>query len=56
MHDTVAALEDICGEAGQLRRQTILHYAMHGWLMVHIPLSYALLALSAVHAVMALRY
>jgi len=56
MHDTVAALEDICGEAGQLRRQTILHYALHGWLMVHIPLSYALLALSAVHAVMALRY
>ena len=56
MHDTVAALEDICGEAGQLRKQTILHYALHGWLMVHIPLSYALLALSAVHAVMALRY
>jgi len=56
MHDTVAALEDICDEAGQLRRQTILHYALHGWLMVHIPLSYALLALGAVHAVMALRY
>ncbi|MGA9209363.1 MAG: hypothetical protein WB347_16275 [Terriglobales bacterium] len=56
MHDTVAALEDICVEAGQLRRQTILHYGLHGWLMVHIPLSYALLALSAVHAVMALRY
>jgi len=56
MHDTVAALQDICGEAGQLRRQTILHYALHGWLMVHIPLSYAMLALGAVHAVMALRY
>ena len=56
MHDTVAALEDICYEAGQLRRQSILHYAMHGWLLVHIPLSYALLALAVVHAVMALRY
>ena len=56
MHDTVAALEDICDEARQLRRQTILHYAMHGWLLVHIPLSYALLALAAVHAVTALRY
>lgn len=56
MHDTVAALEDICSEARQLHRQTILHYAMHGWLLVHVPLSYALLALSVVHAVMALRY
>ena len=56
MHDTVDSLEDICGEAGQLRKQVILHYTLHGWLMVHIPLSYALLALSAVHAVMALRY
>jgi len=56
MHDTVAALEDICEEASQLRRQTILHYAMHGWLLVHIPLSYALLALAAVHAITALRY
>jgi len=56
MHDTVGALEDICDEASQLRRQTILHYAMHGWLLVHIPLSYALLALAAVHAVTALRY
>ena len=56
MHDTVDSLEDICGEADQLRKQAILHYTLHGWLMVHIPLSYALLALSAVHAVVALRY
>jgi hypothetical protein len=56
MHETVAALEEICDEARQLRRQSILHYAMHGWLLVHIPLSYALLALAAVHAVTALRY
>lgn len=56
LHDTVASLEDICDEAWQLRRQTILHYTLHGWLMVHIPVSYALLALSVVHAVVALRY
>lgn len=56
MHDTVDSLEDICNEAWQLRQQTILHYTLHGWLMLHIPLSYALLALSAVHAVVALRY
>jgi hypothetical protein len=56
MHDTVDSLQDICGEAAQLRKQVILHYSLHGWLMVHIPLSYALLALSVVHGVIALRY
>ena len=29
---------------------------MHGWLLVHVPLSMALLLLGAVHAVIALRY
>jgi hypothetical protein len=29
---------------------------MHGWLLVHVPLSMALLLLGAVHAVVALRY
>lgn len=56
MHDTVNSLQEICSEASQLRKQAILHYALHGWLLVHIPLSYALLALSVVHAITALRY
>jgi hypothetical protein len=29
---------------------------MHGWLLLHIPLSLALILLGAVHAVMALRW
>jgi hypothetical protein len=29
---------------------------LHGWQLVHVPLSIALLVLAAVHAVMALRY
>jgi hypothetical protein len=33
-----------------------MHHFLHGWLLVHIPLSYALLALGAIHAVFALRY
>jgi len=49
-------LEDICGEARQLARQEQLHRWLHGWLLVHIPLSLALIFLGAVHAVMALRY
>ncbi|MGA2812598.1 MAG: hypothetical protein ABSG16_14435 [Candidatus Acidiferrum sp.] len=53
---TLNDLEDICDEARQLRKQEQLHHWMHGWLLVHIPLSLALILLGAVHAVMALRY
>jgi hypothetical protein len=55
-HATLTDLEDICGEARQLTRQERLHRWLHGWLLVHIPLSLALILLGAVHAVMALRY
>jgi hypothetical protein len=53
---TVEDLEEICDEARQLVRQERLHHWLHGWLLVHIPLSLALILLGAVHAVMALRY
>ena len=49
-------LENICGEKRELDRQRVLHQVLHGWLLVHIPASYALLLLAAVHAVVALRY
>jgi hypothetical protein len=53
---TLADLEDICDEARQLTRQERLHRWLHGWLLVHIPLSLALILLGAIHAAMALRY
>jgi hypothetical protein len=53
---TVNDLEGICDEARQLLRQEQLHRWLHGWLLVHIPLSLALIVLGAVHAVMALKY
>jgi hypothetical protein len=53
---TVQDLEDICDEARQLVRQEQLHRLLHGWLLVHIPISLALILLGAVHAVMALRF
>jgi hypothetical protein len=53
---TLQDLEEICDEARQLLRQEQLHHLLHGWLLVHIPLSLALILLGAVHAVMALRY
>jgi hypothetical protein len=49
-------LEDLYGEHQQLGRQEQLHRLLHGWLLVHVPLSLALLLLAAVHAVMALRF
>jgi hypothetical protein len=53
---TVNDLEEVCDEARQLLRQEQLHQWLHGWLLVHIPLSLALIMLGAVHAVMALKY
>jgi hypothetical protein len=55
-HSALADLEDICDEARQLTRQERLHHWLHSWLLLHIPLSLALILLGAVHAVMALRY
>jgi hypothetical protein len=55
-HATLADLEDICDEARQLTRQERLHHWLHGWLLLHIPLSLTLILLGVVHAVMALRY
>ncbi len=55
-HTTLADLEDICDEARQFLRQEQLHRWLHGWLLMHIPLSLALILLGAVHAVIALRY
>ena len=49
-------LEDICEEQRQLNRQARLYHWLHGWLLVHVPVSIALLVLGGVHAVMALRY
>jgi hypothetical protein len=53
---TVDALEEICEEKRQLDRQVVLHRALHAWLMVHIPLSAALILLGFVHAIGSLRY
>jgi len=49
-------LENICEEEHQLSRQIKIYQWLHGWLVVHVPLSIALLVLGAVHAVIALRY
>jgi hypothetical protein len=55
-HRTLNALEGVCEERRQLAVQRTLHNRLHGWLLVHVPLSFGLLVLTAVHAVLALRY
>lgn len=54
--EAVNDLESVCEEARQLNRQAELHRWLHGWLLFHIPLSYAVLLLAVVHAWMALRF
>ena len=56
IHPLVADLESICEEKRELDRQIVLHRILHGWLLIHLPLSFALLLMGAVHAVIALRY
>ena len=55
-HNAIVDLENICEEERQLRRQSRMHVMLHGWQLVHVPLSIALLVLAVVHAVMALRF
>jgi hypothetical protein len=56
LHETIDNLEQICEEERQLRRQIRFHHLLHGWLMLHVPLSLALLLLGCAHAIMALHY
>ncbi|HYL75503.1 MAG TPA: hypothetical protein VEU96_14925 [Bryobacteraceae bacterium] len=56
VHPVLDDLKNICDEERQLNRQIRIYQWLHGWLLVHVPLSIALLVLGGVHAVMALRY
>jgi hypothetical protein len=56
LRDVVDDLENICEEKRDLDRQSRLHRILHGWLFVHVPLSFALVALGFIHAIWALRY
>jgi hypothetical protein len=56
LHPNIDDLENICEEKRQLDRQSTLHKILHGWLLVHVPLSYALILLGTWHAMVALRF
>jgi len=54
-HPAVATLERYCDERRQFDRQLRLHRWLHGWLLVHLPLSIVLVVLVFVHAYVALK-
>ena len=55
-HDVLLDVEAVCDERRQLAVQRSMHHWLHGWLYVHVPLSFAFLVLVLVHAVVSLRY
>ncbi|MGD1096546.1 MAG: hypothetical protein ABSB35_31705 [Bryobacteraceae bacterium] len=56
VHPVIEDLESICEEERQLIRQQRLYRFLHTWLLVHVPLSIALLVLAGIHAIVALQY
>jgi hypothetical protein len=56
LHPVTRDLEALSWQREQLEMQRRLHLWLHGWLLVHVPLSYAMVFLGAVHALMALYY
>jgi hypothetical protein len=56
LHPVLTDIQSICEEERQLIRQRKIYHWLHVWLLVHVPLSIALLVLGGVHAIVALRY
>jgi len=49
-HEAARDLADVAAERRDLAVQRRLHLWLHGWLMVHVPLTAALLVLLAAHS------
>jgi hypothetical protein len=56
IHGDLKDLELICEEERQLTTQRKMHMFLHGWLLVHVPISITLLVLGGIHALVAIRY
>ena len=56
MQEPLTDLAAIVEERRQLANQKRMHHILHGWLIVHVPLSYGLMLLAAWHAFEALQY
>jgi hypothetical protein len=49
-------LEELCERRRQLNLQRRLHFWLHNWLWLHLPLSVALVALLVGHVLLAIRF
>jgi hypothetical protein len=49
-------LQSIVDERRQFVRQKRMHHILHGWLLIHVPLSFGLTVLALVHIFVALQY
>ncbi|MAE64466.1 MAG: hypothetical protein CMJ18_09365 [Phycisphaeraceae bacterium] len=56
VHEGIDRLEHVCLRRRQLLRQRVWMRLLMGWLLIHVPLSWVLLLLSAVHAIGAMRW
>lgn len=56
IHPGIDDLEELGARRRQLDIQKRWMNVLHGWLIVHVPISWAFIVLVAVHAVIALRY
>lgn len=56
LHAVTHDIEALCEQRAQLEIQRKLHLWLHAWLLVHVPLSWTMVFLTAVHACMALYY
>jgi len=52
----ITDLESICEEERQLLRQEQMQGLLQSWLVIHVPLSFVLMALAVVHIFMALQF
>jgi hypothetical protein len=52
---TIDTLQKMCGDYRSLMAEKRLLWWMHSWLLIHVPLSVALLFLTFIHIIMALR-
>lgn len=52
----IHAIQELCERRWQFIAQRRLHNLLHGWLLIHLPLSIALVMLLVIHIVSALRF
>lgn len=55
-HDALDALEGACDQRRELDRQARVHFWLHNWLWIHLPLAAAMIVLMFVHIVVAIQY